>query len=373
MSTPIKGPFDFNSITNTQQQKPAQKPTPTPKPALKITQTSQPKQPTKQTQSTIPKITAPTQQPLLQSPSDTEAKNLIDNFNKLQQQLNESQKKYNEVAQQIISDTSKRKSELTEYFKKMDDALKQTDDIPTIKTYKDIVQENSKLMPLMVGLIALGTAVFGNRDGTTMADKMGAMFGALKEKNLTDWKTASEDFKSQLEQWKVKSENIYNKVNMMMQKLMMGEKIDDELAKFKTDFANTNLNTNLSLLSIISKILPEVERMQQETKLKVAQLNMEAPYYGALTQSLIEGTKEKQALTAKNTAIAQMLQEANQAYQEYAKALDKGDQKLAAKWLAKYQALIKKIPSSGNSGDGGLDINLTPGQVQTNSNVVSSK
>jgi hypothetical protein len=255
----------------------------------------------------------------------------------------------------------------------MDDALKQTDDIPTIKTYKDIVQENSKLMPLMVGLIALGTAVFGNRDGTTMADKMGAMFGALKEKNLTDWKTASEDFKSQLEQWKVKSENIYNKVNMMMQKLMMGEKIDDELAKFKTDFANTNLNTNLSLLSIISKILPEVERMQQETKLKVAQLNMEAPYYGALTQSLIEGTKEKQALTAKNTAIAQMLQEANQAYQEYAKALDKGDQKLAAKWLAKYQALIKKIPSSGNSGDGGLDINLTPGQVQTNSNVVSSK
>jgi len=360
---------------NKQAPKPTPKPTPAPKPAPKITQMSQPKQPTKQIQiqSKIQKIPTSTQQPLLQSTSDTEVKNLGDNFNKLQQQLNESQKNYNEVAQQIISDTSQRKGELTEYFKKIDDALKQTDNIPAIKTYKDIVQENSKLMPLMVGIIALGTAVFGNKDGTTMADKMNAMFGALKEKNLTDWKAASEDFKNQLTQWKAKSENIYNKVNTMMQKLMMGEKIDDELAKFKTDFATTNLNTNLSLLSMISKILPEVERMQQEAKLRVAQLNMEAPYYGALTKNLNQSAKEKEALTAKNIATAQILQEANQAYQEYAKALDKGDQKSAAKWLAKYQALIKKIPSSGSSGGGDLNFNLTPGQVQTNTNVVSGK
>jgi|GEM_PF-6571772 len=285
------------------------------------------------------------QQPQQQN-TDLGLKELFDSFKGLQSQVGESQKELNETEKQVLQDVAKKKDTLEATFKQMDEKLKQANDIPTVKTYKEVVQENNKLIPLMVGIIALGTALFGNKDGTTMADKMNAMFGALKEKSLTDYQAATQDFKNQLEQWKAKSENVYNKVNMMMQKLMLGEKIDDELAQFKVNFATNNLNTYLSLYKTTSDMISKIEDM--EVKLKTAAMNIQAGWEKTIYNA--SNKKEIASMFVNKGKIA-MDERLNQLQEALQVSLQKGNIKQANAIREEIRYLKGEYPPNSNSND----------------------
>jgi hypothetical protein len=260
--------------------------------------------------------------------------------------------------QEVLAQISSRKGELEKVFEKISEQLKQTNDIPAIKTYKEIAEENNKLMPLMVGVIALGTAIFGNKDGTTMADKMNAMFGALKEKNLNDWKTATEEFKLKLEQWKAKSENIYNKVNIMMQKLMLGEKIDDELAKFKVDFANTNLNTVLALYKETSAMLQKLMELQMNAQYKAATYALNLRRTQVAEGRLNLDYQKNQEKQQKEREKQKIQFEAAQALANYYDAKHRGDVKGMILYGKLYTQLTGKEPpdEKSQSKDSGVGV-----------------
>jgi hypothetical protein len=290
----------------------------------------------------------------LQSPFDElNLKTYFDSLNKsltgLSEKIKEEDANVKKTQQEVLAQISSEKGMLEKAYEQMDEQLKQANDIPTIKTYKEIVEENNKLMPLMVGVIALGTAIFGNKDGTTMADKMNAMFGALKEKSLTDWKTATEDFKLKLEQWKAKSENIYNRVNLMMQKLMLGEKIDDELAKFKVDFANTNLNTVTALYKQSSETLQKLAEMQMNAQNKALTYALNLRRTSAMEKKVNLEEQKYEENKKKEVEKKKIQQEANHALEEYDKAKAKGDKKAMAYWRSRYTELTGKEPPGEKS------------------------
>jgi hypothetical protein len=344
--------------------KPEQKKPITDKPPEKKLQISQKKEPEKKPSTTnIPapgKIKKINKQEVLgeantfQSPFDE--LNLKKYFNSLNESLTGLSEKIKEedanvkkTQQEVLAQISTEKGMLEKAYEQMDKQLQQANDIPTIKTYKEIVEENNKLMPLMVGVIALGTAIFGNKDGTTMADKMNAMFGALKEKSLTDWKTATEDFKLKLEQWKAKSENIYNRVNLMMQKLMLGEKIDDELAKFKVDFANTNLNTVTALYKQSSETLQKLAEMQMNAQNKALTYALNLRRTSAMEKKVNLEEQKYEENKKKEVEKKKIQQEANHALEEYDKAKAKGDKKAMAYWRSRYTELTGKEPPGEKS------------------------
>jgi hypothetical protein len=290
----------------------------------------------------------------LQSPFDElNLKTYFDSLNKsltgLSEKIKEEDANVKKTQQEVLAQISSEKGMLEKAYEQMDEQLKQANDIPTIKTYKEIVEENNKLMPLMVGVIALGTAIFGNKDGTTMADKMNAMFGALKEKSLTDWKTATEEFKLKLQQWKAKSENIYNRVNVMMQKLMLGEKIDDELAKFKVDFANTNLNTVTALYKQSSETLQKLAEMITNAQYKTSMLYFNKQRADASTKEANLKEKQYNQKQQDEAEKKKIKQEANHAAAEYDKAKARGDKKAMAYWRARYTELTGQEPPGEKS------------------------
>jgi hypothetical protein len=364
-------PF-FREMSGAKQEQPAQQKVEPKKPQTKVTPSQDNKKTNTQTPQKIQKLDK--SQILnqygggantFQSPFDKlNLQSYFDSLKGLTGQIKEEDANVKKTQQEVLAQISAKKGELENAFKQIDEQLKQSNDIPTIKTYKEIVEENNKLMPLMAGVIALGTAIFGNKDGTTMADKMNAMFGALKEKSLTDWKTATEDFKLKLEQWKAKSENIYNRVNLMMQKLMLGEKIDDELAKFKVDFANTNLNTVLALYKETSAMMQKLMEMQMNAQYKVATLKLNERKVKTMEDrtKLEEKKENKKEQTEEEKKVNQ--QKASYALQEYYKAEDNNDKKGIAYWRGKYgEATGGKVPperKSSKSVIGAPQLNIDP-------------
>jgi hypothetical protein len=332
-----------------EQKKPTTNKPPEKKPQTKTTPTPQNKDTNIKAPDKIKKVDKPkvlgeanTFQPQINY--DLDIKSYINSLQGLTKQIGEKEVELNKAQQEAINQISSKKGELENAFKQIDEQLKQANDIPAIKTYKEIVEENNKLVPLMAGVIALGTAIFGNKDGTTMADKMNAMFGALKEKSLTDWKTATEDFKLKLQQWKAKSENIYNRVNLMMQKLMLGEKIDDELAKFKVDFANTNLNNVLALYKTTADMLKSIEQMQMNAQFKTMQLGLMKQRNDIEYMKGVAYSQERQSKTEKTQQQTDKEQKANYALTRFLAAYVDGNEKEAEKWSKAYHEITGHYP-----------------------------
>jgi hypothetical protein len=196
----------------------------------------------------------------------------------------------------------------------------------------------------------LGTLVFGNKSGTTMADKVNNVFEALKNQSLTEWKAATEDFKTQLEQWKAKSEHIYTKVNLMMQKLMLGEKIDDEIAKFKIDFANTNLDTLLALYKETSAMLQKTIEMQMNAQYKAATYMLNLRRTEATEKKVNLEEKKDNEKQQKEKEEKENQQKAANALQKYYEAEDKNDKKGISYWRGEYMKATKgKVPPERKS------------------------
>jgi hypothetical protein len=187
---------------------------------------------------------------------------------------------------------------------------------------------------------------------------MNAMFGALKEKNLSDWKTATEEFKLKLEQWKAKSENIYNKVNIMMQKLMLGEKIDDELAKFKVDFANTNLNTVLALYKESSAMLQKLMELQTNAQYKATMYALNLRRTQVAEGRLNLDYQKNQEKQQKEREKQRIQFEAAQALANYYDAKHRGDEKGIILWGRLYTKLTGKLPpdEKSQSKDSGIGV-----------------
>jgi hypothetical protein len=368
----------LETINELLEPKPEQKKPTTNKPPEKKLQISQKKEPEKKPPTTnIPapgKIKKINKQEVLgeantfQSPFDTlNLKKYFDSLNEsltgLSEKIKEEDANVKKTQQEVLAQISNEKGMLEKAYEQIDKQLQQANDVPAIKTYKEIVEENNKLMPLMVGVIALGTAIFGNKDGTTMADKMNAMFGALKEKSLTDWKTATEEFKLKLQQWKAKSENIYNRVNLMMQKLMLGEKIDDELAKFKVDFATTNLNNVLALYKTTTDMLKSIEQMQMNAQFKAMQLGLMKQRNDIEYIKGVAYSKEKQSKTEKTQQQTDKEQKANYALTRFLSAYVDGNEKEADKWSKAYHEITGHYPPQAKNTKniiGAPSINVDP-------------
>jgi Ni,Fe-hydrogenase I large subunit len=135
----------------------------------------------------------------------------------------------------------------------------------------------------------------------------------------------------------------------MMQKLMLGEKIDDELAKFKVDFANTNLNTVTALYKQSSETLQKLAEMQMNAQYKAFTLNYNKQRADAATKQANLKEKQYNQKQQDEAEKKKIKQEANHAAAEYDKAKARGDKKAMAYWRARYTELTGQEPPGEKS------------------------
>jgi soluble lytic murein transglycosylase-like protein len=228
----------------------------------------------------------------------------------------------------LFNELAKNNEKFQDTLDKVSETLKTIPDAPQAADYNKIAQDNAKLMPLMVTLITLGTAIFGNKSGTTLADKFNNMFEALNQKNLKDYEIARQKAQDELQRWQNNTKIIFDKLNTAVALAVQGKNATDVLLQTGITINNNTLSNLLAIDKAANEMLMMLEKMKNdliETSIKFANLGLEgeklelgkekldidrqklgtyklhvlkmAQYYDALIQKITNGLNNNNPLT----------------------------------------------------------------------------